>query len=527
MNMMNDKVSTDFRGDVLIVDDTPANLRLLSQMLMEQGYKVRAVTSGARALAAARAVPPDLVLLDIRMPEMNGYEVCMHLKADKSTCELPIIFISALNEADDKVNAFNVGAVDYITKPFQFAEVLARVETHLALRRTQQQLQVTNTALEQRLEQLDRANVRLQQEITHRQRVEEMERQRVQEMEALRATMTEISGELDLSRLLPAILERAVDLIGATDGELSLYDETCSHFTVLATYHLNAHTDGSRQVIGEKAVSLVATTHQPLIINDYETAIGCLPIYEMPAAQTALLVPMLAGEQLIGVISVSNGSREHKFDAQDAKLLSLFAQQATIAIQNARLFTEVQTLAITDPLTGLYNRRHFFDLVHREVERAGRTNQPLSVVMFDVDHFKQVNDRYGHLCGDHVLQMVANRCRSLLRSVDVLARYGGEEFVIMLPGTPLDHAQQVAERLRQHIAHTPIAIADATIQITISLGVAELNIHDQLALDGLLSHADQALYLAKQSGRNRVVHWENMTLTMPTATPSDGTECLP
>lgn len=524
---MSDKVNTDFRGDVLIVDDTPANLRLLSQILIEQGYKVRAVMSGARALAAAWAVPPDLVLLDIRMPEMNGYEVCAHLKADERTCEVPIIFISALNEADDKVNAFNVGAVDYITKPFQFAEVLARVETHLTLRRTQQQLQAMNTALEQRLTELDQANVRLQQEIVHRQRAEEMERQRVQEMEALRTTMTEISGELDLTRLLRAILERAVDLIGATDGELSLYDEIYNNLNVLATYHLNVHTNSSRQVIGEEAASLVATTHQPLIINDCQTAIGHLPIYEVPGAQAALLVPMLAGERLIGVISVGNSSPARKFDAQDAELLSLFAQQATIAIQNARLFAEVQTLASTDPLTGLYNRRHFFDLAQREIERATRANQPLSVVMLDVDYFKQVNDCYGHLFGDHVLQMVAKQCRSLLRTMDVLARYGGEEFVIMLPGTPLDHAQQVAERLRQHIAQTSMTMADTTVQITISLGVAELNIHDHLTLDGLLSHTDQALYLAKQAGRNQVVCWGNMTLTMPTVPPSDGMECLP
>ncbi len=502
---MTNKGSTDFRGDVLIVDDTPANLRLLSQMLIEQGYKVRAVTSGARALAVARAVPPDLVLLDIRMPEMNGYEVCAHLKTQECTCEVPIIFISALNEADDKVNAFNVGAVDYITKPFQFAEVLARVETHLALRRTKQQLQATNMALEQRLVELDQANVRLQQEVTHRQRVEETDRQRMQKMEMLRTTMTEISGELELARLLQIILDRAVALIGATDGELILYDESGNNLNVPATHHVNAHTNNVRQVPGKEVTSLIAATHKPLIMNDDQTAIGCLPIYEVPGAQAALLVPMFTGGRLIGVIRVGIDSPERTFDSQDAELLSLFAQQATITIQNARLFAEVQKLAITDPLTGLYNRRHFFDLAHREVEQAGRANQPLSVIMLDVDYFKQVNDRHGHLLGDHVLQMVANRCRSLLRPVDILARYGGEEFVIMLPGTALDHARQVAERLRQHIAQMPIGMADTTIQITISLGVAELSIYDHLDLDGLLSRADKALYLAKQSGRNQVV----------------------
>ena len=138
-------------GDILIVDDTPANLRLLSQMLAERGYGVRAVTSGPRALASARVAPPDLVLLDIKMPGMNGYEVCEQLMADPLTRNIPVIFISALDEIQDKVQAFAVGGVDYITKPFQFKEVLARTETHLSLRRLQKQLRDANRKMEQEL----------------------------------------------------------------------------------------------------------------------------------------------------------------------------------------------------------------------------------------------------------------------------------------------------------------------------------------------------------------------------------------
>ncbi len=149
------------RGDILIVDDTPLNLRLLSQMLEERGHKVRAVLDGAHALAAAQAVPPDLVLLDIRMPGMDGYEVCRRLKADARTQEIPILFISALGETEDKVKAFSLGGVDYIAKPFQVAEVLARVETHLALHNLQRQLQAANAELSRRLEELQARNEEL------------------------------------------------------------------------------------------------------------------------------------------------------------------------------------------------------------------------------------------------------------------------------------------------------------------------------------------------------------------------------
>jgi len=137
--------------DILIVDDTPANLRLLSQMLAEHGHSVRAVTSGGRALASAQLSRPDLILLDIKMPEMDGYEVCERLKADGQTRDVPVIFISALDELQDKVRAFAVGGVDYITKPFQVEEVLARVETHLALRRLQEQLENANKKMAREL----------------------------------------------------------------------------------------------------------------------------------------------------------------------------------------------------------------------------------------------------------------------------------------------------------------------------------------------------------------------------------------
>jgi serine phosphatase RsbU (regulator of sigma subunit) len=139
------------KGNILIVDDTPANLRLLSQMLTEQGYHVRPVPDGSLVLAAVQAEEPDIILLDIRMPEMNGYEVCEHLKADTQTCDIPIIFISALDAIQDKVKAFTVGGVDYVTKPFQVEEVLARVETHLALRNLQKQLQDANRKMAQEL----------------------------------------------------------------------------------------------------------------------------------------------------------------------------------------------------------------------------------------------------------------------------------------------------------------------------------------------------------------------------------------
>ncbi len=188
------------KGDLLIVDDTPENLRLLMQILTEYGYDVRPAPNGIRALAAAREVPPDLILLDIMMPEMDGYEVCMQLKADETTQDIPVIFLSALNDVFDKITAFSLGGVDYIAKPFQEKEVLARVKTHLTIYRLQQALQTANNTLEEKVQartaELAEANKNLQTEIE--QRIQQQ-----QEKDRLFAVVSQQSDQLrDLTTLL-------------------------------------------------------------------------------------------------------------------------------------------------------------------------------------------------------------------------------------------------------------------------------------------------------------------------------------
>ena len=167
-----------------------------------------------------------------------------------------------------------------------------------------------------------------------------------------------------------------------------------------------------------------------------------------------------------------------------------------------------QLALVPGPLTGLHNRRHFFDLAEYEFRRAQRFGHPLSVIMLDIDHFKQVNDAYGHIVGDQVLRGVAERCREILRDIDLLGRYGGEEFTALLPETRPADARQVAERMRQIVARTAIETESGPVTVTICLGHAIMDegSHD---LDALLDHADQALYQAKNAGRNRVSSWNS------------------
>ncbi len=332
---------------------------------------------------------------------------------------------------------------------------------------------------------------------------------RAQELDALRATMTEISGELDLDRLLKAILERAAALLEASSGELSLYDEDRNDLHVLVSFNMDQDYTGTRLSLGEGASGYVALTREPLIVGDYQAWPGRSARYATAGSQSVLAVPLLARGNLVGSISIGRKlDTAQPFDETDVERLSLFAQQATIAIQNARLFAEVQHLATTDPLTGLYNRRHFFYLADRVFERVQQAEQSLVAVMLDVDHFKRVNDTYGHTLGDHVLRVIAERCRETLRPTDLIGRYGGEEIVILLSDTALSEALSIAERLRHHIGDVPIQSESGAVQLTVSLGVALWLPGDRFELHTLIDRADQALYTAKHSGRNCVVGWQ-------------------
>jgi len=217
-------------------------------------------------------------------------------------------------------------------------------------------------------------------------------------------------------------------------------------------------------------------------------------------------VPLIVGDQVIGMLAVDN-TQSNFFTSDHARLVAAFADHVALAIQNARLFSEVQLLASTDSLTGLHNRRHFIEMSKREFGRARRYQRPLTAIMMDIDHFKQVNDTYGHAVGDQALQIVAERLRKTVRDIDILGRYGGEEFAALLLETDLDEARIVAERLRQCAAEPPINIEGSTLTITISVGVASLD-KGYTGLDTLLVRADQALYIAKQAGRNRVSVWQ-------------------
>jgi diguanylate cyclase (GGDEF)-like protein len=331
---------------------------------------------------------------------------------------------------------------------------------------------------------------------------------RSQELSALQKATAALLTTLDLEVLLGQILDAAISAIPAAEkGTLHLVARDTGQLQLRA---VQGYTDPRiRNFNPTDSASFTASAvreRRPLLIHDAhadpQTRYGG-DIPEIRAISSMIIAPLILGGRTLGAISL-DAYRRYAFTEADLQLLVSFAATATTAIHNAQLYTEVQKQAITDPLTELYNRRGFFELGRREVERANRFNRPLTAMMIDIDLFKQVNDTQGHLIGDQVLAGVASQIEHQLRQVDLPGRYGGDEFIALLPETDLFNAYQAAERLRRNIAQVVFPTENEPVRITVSIGIAGLR-HASETLETLIERADQALYLAKQSGRNRTV----------------------
>jgi len=287
---------------------------------------------------------------------------------------------------------------------------------------------------------------------------------------------------------LGQVLERLLDGLGRAVrfDEAAVLIKTRDGMDMIVSRGPRGKEESGRIMPRAKHVAKALSTHQPAL-ND---------------GRQMMALPLIQ-RGVIGVVCLESHSSPYT-DAEVRLALSL-TQPAAMAVENARLFDEVQRLATLDGLTGTYNRRHFMELAHLAFESARRFGQPLTAVMLDVDHFKSINDEYGHHVGDQVLRTLAERCRSTLRTIDVLGRYGGEEFAILLPGTTRRNAATIlAERIRHRVAEELVHTDAGPVGVTVSVGVAAMEPTTRNP-EELFKRADAALYEAKQAGRNRVV----------------------
>jgi two-component system cell cycle response regulator len=448
---------------VLIVDDIPTNVRLLEARLTAEYYDVITASSGREALDICAENDLDIVLLDVMMPEMNGFEVCAALKSDPKTHHLPVLMITALDQTSDRVRGLEAGADDFLTKPVDDVQLMARVKSLVRLK-----------AL-------------------------------TDELRARAQTGQQIAVEDAL---------RAMDAISSEDGRILLIDTDLRHAERIRGYLAANHRvdvlpnpqDAVLQVAGK----------------DYELAIVSMAMGEFDPLRVCSQIRTLEHSRTLPIILVAEDTDRPRvmrgldlgvndFIMRPVERTELAARVRTqirrhrYAVELRESVNHTLALAVTDELTGLYNRRYFERHLTLMLDKAREQDRDMAVMLIDMDFFKAVNDTHGHAVGDAVLREFALRLRRNIRGVDLACRFGGEEFVVLMPDTDFQQAQGVAERVRAAVSERPFDVGGGrSLTITISLGVA-FNEADTDVPETLIKHADIALYRAKREGRNRVV----------------------
>lgn len=448
---------------ILVVDDIAANVKVLEGRLLAEYFDVTVAYDGPSTLAICQSHPIDLVLLDIMMPGMNGFEVCERLKADEKTAHIPVVIVTALDQPSDRLKGLKAGADDFLTKPVNDVQLIARVKSLVRLKSMGDELRLRSAAV-----------------------------LAIGADEALVST-TDLTDHAQILLIDPRVssrerIERALRPVGKVtavqEPQAAMLNVATNDYELIIVNHSGEEFDPLR---------LCAQ------FRNYDRT-RFLPI----------LLATEPGDDQIVVRALELGVNDYIVRPIDPnELVARCLTQIKRKRYNDRLRNGLQSvmdMAIVDPLTGLNNRRYLDSHLKIVFDRARQRHRPMSLCMIDIDRFKDINDTYGHGAGDIVLQEVAACLRSAVRGADLLCRYGGEEFVIVMPDTDVSTAANVSERLRETIARRPFKLQqfDEEIRVTASFGLVGVEDAHASPTD-LLRNADTALYSAKSEGRNRVV----------------------
>jgi len=446
---------------ILVVDDIEANVRLLEAKLSAEYYEVLTASDGPSALALAAAAKPDIILLDVMMPGMDGFEVCRRLKDDPESRHIPVVLVTALDGRADRVAGLEAGADEFLTKPIDDVLLFARVRS----------------------------------------------------LTRLKAVIDELR-EREASGRRVGVIAGAASRMNGTGGRILIVDDNARQAqrvcTELAIEHRPIMESGL-----EKAMMAARGPVDLVIVNTAaKTFDGLRFAAHLRSDEATRNLPVLAivdfdeRARLVKTLEIGvNDILPRPVDPQE------LAARARTQIRRKRYTDYLRDnldqsleLAVTDQLTGLHNRRYMTSQLDALVRRAAAGGDPVAVLVIDIDHFKKVNDSFGHAVGDEVLREFAVRLASNVRAIDLPVRFGGEEFVVVMPDTELDHAHRIAERIRLHVAGSPFRVmgGEELLTVTISIGVAaSLGEADTPA--ELVKRADEAMYEAKAKGRNRVI----------------------
>ncbi|WP_397423418.1 PleD family two-component system response regulator [Phenylobacterium sp.] len=446
---------------ILVVDDIDSNVRLLEAKLSSEYYEVLTASDGPTALAIAASELPDIILLDVMMPGMDGFAVCRRLKEDPTTRHVPVVLVTALDGRADRVAGLEAGADDFLTKPIDDLMLFARMRS----------------------------------------------------LTRLKAVIDELRDREASGRRM-GVIAGAASRLGGSGGRILFVDDNerqaqrvCNELSV--EHRPVIETDPAKALLMARGpVDLVIVNATSRVFDGLRFAA------QIRSDETTRSLPILA------VVDLDERIRAVK--ALEIGVNDILARPIDSGEMAARVRTQIRRkryteylranldhsleLAVTDQLTGLHNRRYMVGQLEALMRRAAAGGEPVSVLVIDIDHFKRVNDSFGHDVGDEVLREFAVRLASNVRAIDLPVRHGGEEFVVVMPDTDLEAARRVAERIRLHVAGSPFRVMEGqeALTVTISIGVATSSGSEDQS-NTLLKRADEAVYIAKSQGRNRVI----------------------
>ncbi|MDI9348473.1 MAG: PleD family two-component system response regulator [Candidatus Symbiobacter sp.] len=454
-------------GRILIVDDVPTNIKLLEAKLQREYYEIIAATSGDQALEMARSQSPDLILLDIMMPGMDGFDVCRQLKLDPACSNIPVVMITALTDLEDRVRGLNAGADDFISKPVNDVPLLSRVRSLIRLKSLVDMWKV---------------------------REETVQKLGLRGFGLVMDHETYLNGKVLFVSNTRHMVESLADALVEDKDQCSFTHAPSECQALLQTKQFELVVIGLD--IGEQGA--LRLTSQ--IRNNSNAAIRTLPILILSMHDSEMDIVAKALD--IGISDyITAPIHRPEFIARVRTQIRRYRFQERMRTNYEQSITQ----ATIDPLTNVYNRRFLDANLSQILSRSQSSHKPLVVAFCDLDHFKQLNDTYGHQAGDAVLVEFARRLQANLRGNDLVARMGGEEFIVIMPDTMIETAAMVAERLRSKVGNEPFLLPDGRqAAVTVSIGLTCNSEGPDESIFDLVKRADEAMYFAKNSGRNRV-----------------------
>lgn len=443
---------------VLVVDDLLPNIKLLQAKLESEYYEVTTAISGKEALDSARKASPDIILLDVMMPDMDGFETCRLLKKDPKTSDIPVVMVTALSDVEDRVEGLNAGADDFLTKPINDLALFARIRSLVRLKSMTDELKLRDQTGEEfgGSDSYNKIN-------TQAARIMVVDDD-VTQAQQISAKLIELGMEV---AVFPDPAE-AVRMSEQEDYDLIMVS---TQLTTDDGLHLCSHFRSQEKTRNTPLLILIEDDDMDLLVKGLDMGIN------------DYLVTPIDSNEVVARVNIQVRRKRYQ-DALKAN------HQKSLA------------MAVMDGLTNLYNRRYFDMHISRMLESALESGKPLSLMMIDIDHFKRINDVHGHLSGDDVLRQLPMRV--VVRPTDLVARYGGEEFAVLMPDTTISQAAEVGERIRNSVDSHPFKVSgkDEPLHCTVSVGLSVAVPGDVAA--SLVDRADKALYHVKNTGRNRV-----------------------